>query len=148
MQVKVKRLTPTAALPEYANPGDACFDIRCTSDTTSQVLLDDVPVTFDTGLAFEIPEGWAMLVYSRSGTGFKHATRLSNCVGVIDSGYRGELKVQLICDTSRAAPLTVNPGDRIAQGMLIPITPVTFEEVVDLSDTVRGAGGFGSTGVK
>lgn len=148
MQLKVKRLTPTATLPEYANPGDACFDIRCTTDTPSTSLTDHIPVTFSTGLSFEIPEGWAMMVYSRSGTGFKHSTRLSNCVGVIDSGYRGELKVQLIRDCSVADFLTINPGDRIAQGMLIPITPVQFEEVDELGTSVRGTGGFGSTGVQ
>ena len=89
-----------------------------------------------------------MLVFSRSGHGFNHAVRLANSVGVIDSDYRGEVKVKLACDDcpDDEPPLKINPGDRIAQAMVLPIPRVEFEEVTELSATARGQGGFGSTG--
>lgn len=103
-----------------------------------------VAATFDTGLAFEIPPGWVMLIFSRSGHGFKSQTRLANCVGVIDSDYRGQVSVRLTVDAGGG--LSVAHGDRIAQAMLVPIPRVELIEVDELSDTERGAGGFGSTG--
>jgi dUTP pyrophosphatase len=103
------------------------------------------PHTYSTGLAFEVPEDHVMLVFSRSGHGFKSDVRLSNCVGVIDSDYRGELKVKLTCD-KQGWGLEINAGDRVAQGMIIPIEKVQFEEVKELSQTERGKNGFGSTG--
>ena len=90
-----------------------------------------------------------MMVYSRSGHGFNRNTRLSNCVGVIDSDYRGELLVKLTMDDEFIDPeieLEVKQGDRIAQAMLIPIEQVSFEMVEELSETKRGTGGLGSTG--
>jgi len=86
-----------------------------------------------------------MLVFSRSGHGFNHDVRLANCVGVIDADYRGEIRVKLTAD-SKANPLIVRPGDRIAQALVIPIAQMSFTEVDELSDTTRGTGGFGSTG--
>jgi dUTP pyrophosphatase len=85
-----------------------------------------------------------MLIFSRSGHGFKDALRLSNCVGVIDSDYRGEVMVSLRAD-GEACP-KIRTGDRIAQAMILPVPAVEFEEVEDLTETARGAGGFGSTG--
>lgn len=143
MKVGVKRLHPEAKVPQYATDGSACFDISTT--TLAHIAPSDYQV-FGTGLAFEIPEDHVMLIFSRSGHGFKNDVRLSNCVGVIDSDYRGELKVKLRSDAEEGY-LTVNPGDRIAQGMIIKYDRVQFEEVSDLSSTDRGAGGFGSTGV-
>lgn len=86
-----------------------------------------------------------MFIFSRSGHGFKSDTRLSNCVGVIDSDYRGEVMVKLTCDSARSS-LVVSNGDRIAQAVIIKYDQVEFEESDDLSETERGAGGFGSTG--
>lgn len=86
-----------------------------------------------------------MMVYSRSGHGFKSDTRLANCVGVIDSDYRGELMVKLTYDGNECGEL-IQPGDRIAQAMIIPVEQVQFELADELSDTERGTGGFGSTG--
>src|SRR5690606_31957211 len=103
------------------------------------------PCVFRTGLSFEIPEGFAMMVYSRSGHGFKEDVRLSNVVGVIDSDFRGELMIKLACDRENWG-MSVNAGDRIAQGMVIPVERVVFEEVDSLSDTERGEGGLGSSG--
>src|SRR5690606_29317518 len=100
-----------------------------------------------TGLSFEIPEGHVMLIFSRSGHGFKNNIRLANCVGVIDADYRGEVMVKLTHDRRFGDfDFPVEPGDRIAQVMVIPFPRVTFEEVEELSSTERGEGGFGSTG--
>ena len=139
INLKVKRLTDTAKLPTYAHDGDACFDL----------YADDVNVTSggflcNTGLSVEVPQGYAMMIYSRSGHGFKNNMRLSNCVGVLDSGYRGPVMVKLTCD--RQIQYVPKVGDRIAQAMLIPVPVVTFEEVTELSDSERGDGGFGSSG--
>lgn len=140
MQVKIKRLHPDAVMPQYGSAGAACFDLHCIDGafvSSHQV--------FSTGLAFEIPEGHVMLVFSRSGHGFNNDTRLANCVGVIDHDYRGEVKVKLRSDGSMGM-LAVKPGDRIAQAMIVPYPKVEFVWADDLSDTERGTGGFGSTG--
>lgn len=142
MKVKVKRLYESAKLPTYATDGSGCFDIYTMLNGDVE---DNDPHVFSTGLAFEIPEDHVMLVFSRSGHGFKHDVRLSNCVGVIDSDYRGELKVKLTCDKLNWG-LDIAAGERVAQGMIIPIEKVEFEEVRELSETARGTGGFGSSG--
>ena len=135
MKVKVRRLHPRAVVPSFATGGAAAFDL---------VAVKREGQVFDTGLAFEIPPGYAMFIYSRSGMGFKDNTRLSNCVGVIDSDYRGEVKVKLARDDGK--PIDAQVGDRIAQAVIMRLPKVEFEEVRELSDTERGAGGFGSTG--
>lgn len=142
MNVKVKKLYPEAKLPTYATDGSACFDIY--SHTNGEVDWQS-PCVFRTGLSFEIPEGFVMMVYSRSGHGFKEDVRLCNTVAVIDSDFRGELLIKLACDRENWG-MSVNAGDRIAQGMVIPVEQVQFEEADSLSDTERGEGGFGSSG--
>ena len=141
INLKVKRLTDTAKLPTYAHDGDACFDLY--ADDVNEICGGTV-FTCDTGLSVEVPPGYAMMIYSRSGHGFKNNMRLSNCVGVLDSGYRGPVMVKLTCD--RQIQYVPKVGDRIAQAMLIPVPVVTFEEVTELSDSERGEGGFGSSG--
>lgn len=141
MQVKIKKLHPHAKVPAYQTHGAACFDIQSTE--TGAVPARHA-YTFSTGLAFEIPEGYAMLVFSRSGDGFRRGVRLANGVGVIDSDYRGELLVCLHNDSLH--PKHVVAGDRIAQAMLVPSPAVTFTVVEELSGTERGTNGFGSTG--
>lgn len=131
--LKIKKLHPEAVVPAYQSFGAACFDLHAAT-------MED-PLTYGTGLAFEIPEGHVMLVFSRSGHGFKFGSHLANAVGVIDSDYRGEVKVKF--NSSNGC----YPGDRIAQAMVLPIPSVQFIEVEEISDTVRGEGGFGSTGV-
>lgn len=143
MKIKVKKLYPDAQLPTYATDGSAAFDIYAYMPGKEAVHVMGYD-TFETGLAFEIPEGHVMLIYSRSGHGFNHNVRLSNSVGVIDSDYRACIKVKLTADTF--SQLHVNHGDRIAQGIIMPYPKVEFEEVDSLSETVRGTGGFGSTG--
>ena len=145
MKLKVKKLTPEARLPVYSTLGAACFDVYAI-DVHSPVLLskNDRTHIFRTGLAFEVPEGHVMLAFSRSGQGFKFDTRLANCVGVIDEDYRGELMVKLTYDGE--VYVDVQNGDRIAQCMVIPVTQCGFEEVEELSTTIRGTNGSGSTG--
>jgi dUTP pyrophosphatase len=156
MKIKVKKLYQDAQLPEYATDGSGCFDIRAyvpddvlprgAVRAATEVGNGDT-VVFDTGLSFEIPKGHVMMIYSRSGHGFKNDVRLSNCVGVIDSDYRGELKVKLTGDFNDGEnTLLVFDGDRIAQGMVIPVKKIEFEEATKLSTTKRGGKGFGSTG--
>ena len=140
--INVKKLNPEAKLPTYGSTGAACFDLYCLS---GGVVRSGSPVAFPTGLAFEIPEDHVMLLYSRSGHGFNHGVRLANCTGIIDSDYRGELAVKLTCDSTLNS-FTVEAGDRIAQAMIIPVTRCHFQQVEELASTVRGSGGFGSTG--
>lgn len=145
MQLKFKKLHPAAITPKYATSGAACFDLHAVQPD-DWAIYPSVPSTVRTGLAFEVPAGFVMLIFSRSGHGFKHDTRLANCVGVIDSDYRGEVMVRLTRDSSQAQPLAVKEGDRIAQAMVLPIPMVELAEVNELTDTERGDGGFGSTG--
>lgn len=129
-------------LPSYESRGAAAADIR---STDSAYALPGDAVVVGTGLKPEIPEGYVALIYSRSGHGFKEGVRLSNCVGVIDSDYRGEIKVKLFNEGQMG--FSVNPGDRVAQMMIVPAIQATFEVQENLTSTVRGEGGFGSTGI-
>lgn len=139
MEVKIKKLNDKAIIPTYATDGSGAFDIYATN--YSSVM----PVGFfQTGLSFEIPEGYAMLLFSRSGHGFSKDVRLANCVGVIDSDYRGELKIKLTNDGVHLQGF--KEGERIAQAIIIPVPKVSFNVVEELSSTKRGDGGFGSTG--
>ena len=139
--VKFKKLHPEARVPAYATPGSACFDIFSVERKWIRGGYSEI---FETGIAFEIPENHVLMVFSRSGHGFKNDVRLGNCVGILDHDYRGELKVKLRSDGDE--DMFVDSGDRIAQGIIIPYPHVEFEEVDELSETDRGAGGFGSTG--
>lgn len=143
INLKVKRIHPEAILPQFATKGAACFDLHSV-DVGCVDGIGHPSLIFRTGLAFEVPEGHVMLVFSRSGHGFKNNVRLSNCVGVIDSDYRGEVKVSLTADEH--GHLHVERGDRIAQAMILPVLHIQMTEVEELSDTERGTGGFGSTG--
>lgn len=148
MKIRIQKLHPAAIVPKYATAGAACFDLHAcfdTEDYTARIYRNQ-PKVIPTGLAFEIPPGHVMLVFSRSGHAFKFSTRLGNCVGVIDADYRGEVMVNLTRDDSDLDMLQVRQGDRIAQAMLVPYPRVTFLETEELSETDRGVGGFGSTG--
>lgn len=146
MKLKIKKLHQDAIVPKYATAGAACFDLNAINVKIPTPVNTGGPITFDTGLAFEIPEGWVMMIFSRSGSGFGKDTRLANCVGIIDSDYRGQVRVKITRDPSNSEILVVSNGDRIAQAMLIPVSQVEFDLVEELSSTERGAGGFGSTG--
>ena len=146
MSVRIKLLRPEAVMPAYASAGAACFDIAA-SGPGQPHPADPEAVIYPTALAFEVPEGYVMNVYSRSGHGFKSAVRLSNCVGKIDPDYRGELFVSLTSDGFYQVP-EFQRGDRIAQAEIVPCPRVHFEVVEELSETARGVNGLGSTGVK
>lgn len=147
MEVKIKLKHPGVKLPTYGSSGAGCFDIF-PDFQPDQVhsLGTNKTITLSTGLYFEIPKGKALLVYSRSGQGFNHNVRLANSVGVIDSDYRGELKVKLTMDGDNY--LFIKAGTAIAQGMIVDAPQVSFCVVDELSDTERGDGGFGSTDKK
>jgi dUTP pyrophosphatase len=140
MNINIKLLDDRAQLPVYATSGAGCFDISCIEGAD---IAPGDSHNFSTGLAFEIPDGHVMLVFSRSGHGFKHDTRLSNAVGVIDSDYTGILRVKLRNDGN--STVAIAAGDRIAQGLIMPVFAVGFTRVNELKETERGDKGFGST---
>ena len=140
MQVKIKKLNQYAVIPKYAKDGDAGLDLVATSKLSNTSFQ----VSYGTGLSMEIPKGFVGLVFPRSSIR-KTDLSLTNCVGVIDSGYRGELQATFRKHKGVASK-TYEVGDRVAQIMIIPYPPIEFEEANELSDTERGDGGFGSTG--
>lgn len=151
MEIKTQPLHPDAILPLRTTDGAACFDLHALIEPDPKLihprrrhLNAGGKLTVRTGLAFEIPVGHCMLIFSRSGHGFKNDVRLSNSVGVIDSDYRGEVQIALRNDGSAAMP--VNHGDRIAQAMILPVPGAVFVRADELGETARGTGGFGSTG--
>ena len=147
MNINVKiKLTRGASCPEYATEGSAAVDLRAMTDEP-YTLAPGERHSFTTGIAIS-PEtrGVVAIVAARSGLGIKHGISLSNGIGVIDSDYRGEICVGLINTSDK--PYTVEPGDRIAQLMFVPVYCANFVESEELDETERGAGGFGSTGKK
>ena len=142
MKVKIKKLNSNAKIPAYANPGDAGMDIYATSMTFAENYIE-----YGTGLSFEVPEGYVMLIFPRSSISNRDLV-LTNSVGVLDSGYRGELRFRFkkVKEPGKLKMDLYNPGDKIGQIMIIPYPTIEFEEVENLSDSVRGIGGFGSSG--
>ncbi|HZO35542.1 MAG TPA: dUTP diphosphatase [Solirubrobacteraceae bacterium] len=138
----MRRLVPEAVLPVRAHDGDAGYDLHSIEAATIEPGRRAMVAT---GVSVEIPEGHAGLVLPRSGTAARHGIALVNAPGLIDSGYRGELKV-LLLNTDLDAPFEIAPGDRIAQLVLMRVETPAVEEVDVLTDTVRGDGGFGSSG--
>lgn len=144
MIVKVKKLDARAMLPTYGSSQAAGADVYALLQSDSLEIGAGETVLIGTGLSLEIPEGYVGLVYARSGLATKKGLAPANKVGVIDSDYRGELKVALYNQSGRAQ--TIAAGERIAQLVIAPYLTASFEEAAELSDTARGAGGFGSTG--
>lgn len=168
MLVNIKKLVPEAVIPVYAKPGDAGMDLTAVSvDYSNEYYIE-----YGTGLAMEIPEGYVGLVFPRSSNS-KKDLQLCNCVGVIDSGYRGEIKLRfrriinpkpgrnfIVTDVEyqdgvgnhlpiqriKADFACYEVGDKVGQIIIMPIPSITFKEVDELSDTERGEGGFGSSG--
>ena len=141
MQVKVKKLHPDAVIPSYSKVGDAGLDLVATSIIENTTF----DITYGLGIAMEIPEGFVGLVFPRSSIR-RYDLALTNCVGVIDSGYRGELQATFKKTNTIDWGLEYKVGDRIAQIIILPYPQIQFEETDELSDTERGNGGFGSTG--
>ncbi|WP_370178562.1 dUTP diphosphatase [Alteriqipengyuania sp.] len=143
VDVRIKRLAhgEGMALPAYASDGAAGMDVCAAEDVE---LAPGARHAVASGFAVAIPEGYEIQVRPRSGLAFKHGISVPNAPGTIDSDYRGELKVLLINHGTDA--FSIQRGDRIAQLVIAPVTRASFEEVDDLDETARGAGGFGSTG--
>lgn len=143
VRLPVKRLDPTIELPSYAYAGDAGLDLRSSEDVTLEPFERRL---ISTGLAIAIPEGYAGFVQPRSGMAFKHGLSMANTPGLIDSHYRGELKVIAI-NLDPREPISIKRGDRIAQLVIQQVPVVSLVEVEELDETDRGTGGFGSSGV-
>ena len=143
MNIQVKKLREGAVLPTRGSEKAAGYDLYACLDQPV-VIYPNTNVKIGTGLAIAVPEGYFGAVFARSGLAAKQSLRPANCVGVCDADYRGEYMVALHNDGNE--PRTVNPGDRIAQLVVMPFLPVEFSEVAELDETARGAGGFGSTG--
>jgi dUTP pyrophosphatase len=142
VQLRFSRLDPDATLPTRAHEGDAGLDLHAVEGIT---LSPGGRASIGTGLAVEIPPGHAGLVLPRSGLAAKHGIGLINSPGLIDSGYRGELRVLLI-NTDPAEPFEIKPGDRVAQLLLTPFVTAEPVEAEELDQAARGAAGFGSSG--
>lgn len=144
MKVLIKKLTPEAVVPTYAKEGDAGMDLTATS-----VKETDMYVEYGTGLAFELPEGFVGLLFQRSSVSKYHLS-LANAVGVLDSGYRGEVSFRFK-KTPNHTPLEYSKryeiGDKIGQIMIIPYPKVEFTVTEQLLDSQRGTGSYGSSGV-
>ena len=144
MKLPIKRLDPDLPLPKYAKAGDAGCDLLASEDTTIQPGGGRALVP--TGLSLAIPEGYAGFVQPRSGLAVKNGITVLNTPGLIDSGYRGELKVLLI-NTDPNTPFEIVRGERIAQLVIQKVEQVEFVEMDSLPSSERGEGGFGSTGL-
>jgi|TARA_R100000027_G_scaffold49824_1_gene38393 dUTP pyrophosphatase len=137
MNVKIKKLHPDAVVPKYAKQGDAGLDL-----TAIDVIADGTTLTYKTGLAIEIPPWHVGLLFPRSSV-YKTGQTLTNCVGVIDSGYRGEIMLKY---TLSPYQREYDIGDRVGQLIIMPYPKIDFVEVEKLTPTDRGDGGYGSTG--
>lgn len=167
MNVKIKRLHPAAVIPAYAKPGDSGFDLVAVEDV---IIAPGETALVPTGLAFEIPFGYEMQVRPRSGISLRTKLRVANSPGTIDAGFRGEVAViidniapegndfsEWACNVSgelyglddeyEDGTYIIRAGNKIAQGVITPVERSTFEETDELTETERGAGGYGSTGV-
>ena len=136
MKIKINKLVPEAKVPAYAKPGDAGMDVYAVSKTETDKFVE-----YGTGLAFEIPSDHVLLVFPRSSVSNTHL-QMANSVGVLDSGYRGELKLRY----RKHGPEDYNIGDRVGQIIVMPFPLVEFEETDQLTESERGKGGFGSSG--
>ena len=148
MELKIKAVSPKIGtdipLPYYATPGSAAMDLHACLEEAVTIPARGRTV-IPTGIAIALPSpDYVALVFARSGLGIKHGVAPSNCVGVIDSDYRGEVMVGL--QNSGDSDFTIQPGDRIAQLMVVPVVQAQIRMVPELDETQRGAGGFGSTG--
>lgn len=143
MKINIKRLTETAKLPERGSEYAAGYDLFADVEKSVEIKPTETRM-IGTGVAMEIPEGYFGGIFARSGLSTKEGLRPANCVGVVDSDYRGEIRVALHNDSE--TDRYIFRGQKIAQMVVVPFLSVEFEEVEELNDTVRGTGGFGSTG--
>lgn len=151
VKIKFQRVHPDAKVPTQATPGSAGFDLYAVS-----TRWFDNTIHVNTGLMIEFPKNYVLQVHGRSGLAAKHGISLANNVGIIDSDYRGELKLMFTVDSAtnvldalasnQNAFEALKPGNRVAQAILVPLPDVIWEEVEEITGSIRGAGGFGSTG--
>ncbi|OQO93995.1 deoxyuridine 5'-triphosphate nucleotidohydrolase [Saccharomonospora piscinae] len=142
MQVLISRVDPDVTVPSYAHPGDAGADLVTTSDVR---LEPGERAVVGTGVAVALPDGYAGFVHPRSGLAARTGLSIVNAPGTVDSGYRGEIRVCLV-NLDPREPIALRRGDRIAQLVVQRVERAEFVEVAQLDETVRGAGGYGSTG--
>lgn len=145
MRINIKKLNENAKMPTYGSEYSAGADLYAATDRDTVILPNETRL-IGTGLSIEVPEGYGAFIYARSGLASKRGLAPANKVGVVDADYRGEVMVALHNHSTEAQ--TVSAGERIAQMVIAPFLKAEFCEVDTLSDTVRGAGGFGSTGTK
>lgn len=143
MKVNFKKLHADAVTPSYAHDGDAGMDLTAVSFTQEYDRSGKLVIVYHTGIAVEIPEGYVGLLFMRSSVS-KYSVSMTNAVGVIDSGYRGELMVKMKLTTD-AVPTIYQPGEKIAQLVIVPYLKAELNEIEELVETERGEGGFGST---
>lgn len=143
MKIKIKKLNENAIIPTYGTEFSAGADLYALLDCPIEIAPHET-CFIHTGISVEIPEGYCGLIFARSSMGAKRGLAPANKVGVIDADYRGEIMVALHNHSENIA--TVEPAERIAQLAIVPFLKAEFEDCDDLSDTLRGAGGFGSTG--
>lgn len=143
MKVKVRKSSPTAVLPTRGSQSAAGYDLYADLETALEIAPHET-VKIDTGLQFELPEGYFAGIFARSGLAVKEGLRPANCTGICDSDYRGNYIVAMHNDSESVR--VVQPRERIAQMIVMPYLSLEFEEAEELSGTERGAGGFGSTG--
>lgn len=143
MKIRIRRLTSTAKIPTRGSREAAGYDLYVDSTESIEIAPHEIRPLF-TGIAMEIPQGYFGAIYARSGIATKQGLRPPNCVGVVDSDYRGNIGVALINDTEY--PQVVRPHERVAQLVIQPCLDAEFEEADELGETERGTGGFGSTG--
>jgi dUTP pyrophosphatase len=142
LQVQLKMLDPELEAPSYAHPGDAGADLRAREDV---VLMPGERKLVPTGVAIALPYGFVALIHPRSGLASKHGLTIVNAPGTVDAGYRGEISVTLL-NTDSSQPIELRRGDRIAHMVIQRVEHAQFIPVSELSGSVRGTGGFGSTG--
>ncbi len=142
LTVQLKMLDDGLEAPSYAHPGDAGADLRTRIDFR---IAPGERILVPTGVALALPHGYVALIHPRSGLATKHGLTIVNAPGTVDAGYRGEIAVTLL-NTDASETLTFKRGDRIAQLVIQKVETAAFELVAELPDSVRGAGGFGSTG--
>ncbi len=143
VDVKIQILSDLAVKPEYATDGSVGMDLSAAIDKPITIKPGE-RILIPTGFAMQIPEGVGGFIFPRSGLSFKKGITMANCVGVIDTDYTGEVKVSTVNISNEE--YTINPKDRIAQLVFLPVCKATFTECETLDDTARGVGGFGSTG--
>lgn len=146
MNIKIKKIHPNAVIPSYSKPGDAGMDLTAISIKLDSTDYDsNYYIEYGTGLSIEIPEGYVGLIFPRSSISDVNMI-LTNSVGVVDSNYRGEIKLRFKKIKPHHPHLTYQVGERIGQLIIIPYPQITFKEVNELSETERGNDGFGSSG--